>query len=155
ARPAAGPAGAVRAPHRAAGGRRWTAEDEPGGAARLGERGVLGEEPVAGMDRVGAGRLRDVYEPLDVEVALGGGGGPDRVHLVGHEHMKRLAVRLGEDSGARDAGLAARAGQAHGDLAAVRDEDLRDSTGGHEPRLETPVAITSSLSTCKRRLHPV
>src|SRR5207245_8200575 len=24
-----------------------------------------------------------------------------------------------------------------------------------EPRLETPVAITSSLSTCKRRLHPV
>src|SRR2546422_5503782 len=61
--------------HRADRGRRWTDEDEPGGAARLGERGVLGEEPVAGMDRVGAGRLRDVYEPLDVEVALGGGGG--------------------------------------------------------------------------------
>src|SRR5207244_2398910 len=55
--------------HRADRGRRWTDEDEPGGAARLGERSVLGEEPVAGMDRVGAGRLRDVYEPLDVEVA--------------------------------------------------------------------------------------
>src|SRR3989442_15406915 len=81
--------------------------------------------------------------------------GPDRVRLVGHEHMRRLAVRLGEDRDGRDAELAARADHAHGDLAAVRDEDLRDSTGGHEPRLETPVAITSSLSTCKRRLHPV
>ena len=84
------------------------------------------------MDRVGAGRLRDVYEPLDVEVALGGGGGPDRVRLVGHEHMKRLAVRLGEDRDGRDAELAARADHAHGDLAAVRDEDLRDPACAHD-----------------------
>jgi len=107
-------------------------EHEPGGGTRLGERGALGEEPVTGMDRVGAGRLRDAHELLDVEVALDRGGRTDRVRLVGHEHVERLAVRLGEDGDGRDSELAARADHAHGDLAAVRDEDLRDPACAHD-----------------------
>ena len=47
---------------------------DPGQSRRLdgpGEVGVLGQEPVAGVDRVGAGRLRGGQHGVDVEVGLG------------------------------------------------------------------------------------
>ena len=53
------PRRALARPHLVAGqledpGRRPD-EDEPGGRTRLGEVGALGQEPVAGIDRIGAG----------------------------------------------------------------------------------------------------
>jgi hypothetical protein len=111
--------------------RRRAHEDQPGGGARLGERGVLGEEPVAGVDGVGAGRLGDGDEPVDDEVALGRGRGADRIGLVGHQHVERLAVGLGEHGDGRDPLLAAGADHADRDLPAVGDEDLRDGARGH------------------------
>ena len=83
------------------------------------------------MDRVGARRLRNAHEPLDVEVALDRRRRADRVRLVGHEHVERRAIRLGEDGDGLDPELAAGADHADGDLAAVRDQELRDAAGGH------------------------
>ena len=50
---------------------------------RVGERAILGEEPVAGMHRVGAGPPRGVDDARDVQVALVGRRRADRHRLVG------------------------------------------------------------------------
>ena len=110
--------------------RRRADEGQPGGRARLRERRVLGEEPVPRVHGVGARAPRRLHEAVDHEVALGGGGGTDRVRLVGHLHVQRLAVGLREDGDGRDAQLAARAQHADGDLAAVGDEQLLDLHAG-------------------------
>ena len=52
-------------------------EDQPGVGDRAGEGGALGEEAVAGVDRVGAGRAGGLEE-RGVEVGLGSGVGPMR-----------------------------------------------------------------------------
>ena len=49
---------------------------EPGGLDRPREAGVLGEEAVAGMNRLGAGALRRLDQPLLAQVALGRRPGP-------------------------------------------------------------------------------
>src|SRR6185437_7612924 len=51
-------------------------------SSRARERGVLGEEPVARVDRLGARLARDPEDLLDGEVALGGGGSPEQVGLA-------------------------------------------------------------------------
>ena len=56
---------------------------QPGVDDGLGEVGVLGEEAVAGVDRVGAGPRGDVDELVDAQVGLGGGVAAERVRLVG------------------------------------------------------------------------
>ena len=50
----------------------------PGLVAGAREGGVLGQEAVAGMDRLGAGLLRDLEDLLDDQVALAAGPGPSR-----------------------------------------------------------------------------
>jgi len=60
------------------------------------------------MDRVGAGLLGDGDQLLDRQVALGRGRRPDRIGLVGHQDVERLAVGLrehgdGDDPASRQA----------------------------------------------------
>ena len=77
-------------------------EDDARPLARLGQRGVLAEEAVAGVDGVAAGLLRDVDDLVDAQVALGGGRGADGVRLVGDAHVEGGAVGVGVDGdGAR------------------------------------------------------
>ena len=77
--------------------RRRADPDELRGADRLGEVRVLGEEAVAGMDRVGAGLLRRAHVLLRVQVAR------DLDRLVRSARVQRLAV-VGRDHGdGRDA----------------------------------------------------
>ena len=64
---------------------------------RLGERGPLGEEAVAGMDRVGAGGPGGRDDGVDVEVALD----PDR--LVGGAARAARRVEVGEHRDRGDA----------------------------------------------------
>ena len=59
------------------------------------------------MHRVGAGAPGDVEHLADVEVGLGRGVAAERVRLVGHPHVQRVAVRVGVD---RDAAAARRRG---------------------------------------------
>ena len=85
-------------------------EDQARGLAGLGEAPVLGEEPVAGMDRLGLRPPGRVEDPLDVEVALAGGRGPDGDRLVGVGDVRprRVGFRVHRDRA--DAERAARRG---------------------------------------------
>ncbi len=99
-------------PHRAAGG------DRPG------EVGVLGEEAVAGVDRLGAAALDRAEDDVGVEVALGRGVPTQRVGLVGVPHVQRVTIEVGVDGDRADPELAAGAHHPNRDLAAVRDENF-------------------------------
>src|SRR5699024_11536474 len=52
----------------------------------LGEVRTFGEEAVAGMDRVGAGAVRDVQDLVDHQVGAGGRGAAERVE-IGRAHV--------------------------------------------------------------------
>ena len=105
--------------------RRRADPGQPGVEHRLGEVGVLRQEPVAGVDGVGTG-LRGGREDLaDVQVAGGGGVAAERERLVGGPDVRRVPVRVGVDRDAGEAGVPAGPGDADRDLAPVGDEDLR------------------------------
>src|SRR3989454_583769 len=110
--------------------------DQAGVGARRGERGALGEEAVAGVDRRGAGCLRDRDQLVDAEVAVGGRRRPDRVGMVGLAHVEGAAIRLRVDGDRLDAELAAGAHDTHGDLAAVRHQDALEERPGSGVRVE-------------------
>ena len=106
-------------------------EGEAGVNAARRELGVLGQEAVAGMDRVGADCLRGRENTIDVEVRLQARRRTDAHRLV----------RLG---GVRGAGIGIRVdgnrGHSHaphgakdppGDLTAVGDQDLVDGARAH------------------------
>ena len=107
----------------------WRGTDE-GDAVRgalLGEQRVLGQEAVAGVDRVGAALDGDPHDVLVVEV------GPDRVSLladlvglVGLESVLGVAVLVREDGDRLGAELGGGAERADGDLTSVGDEDLAE-----------------------------
>ena len=61
----------------------------------LGEPGVLGEEAVAGMDRLGTGHQRGRQDGGDVEIAVLRRRRADADALVGQAHMHRLGIRGG------------------------------------------------------------
>ncbi len=92
--------------------------------ARLGELGVLGEESVAGVDRVGAADLGGGDQPRNAQVRVARRRGTDAHIIVGEAHVQRLAVGLGVHGHRLDAEFLARADHAERDLSAVRDEDL-------------------------------
>ena len=109
--------------------RRRADEDDAGLGAGAGEVGVLGEEAVARVDRLGT-RLLGVVDDLDdVQIALGRHRRPDQEGLVGLAHVRRVAVDLRVDGDRADAHLLERAGDADRDLAAVGYEDLLEHGG--------------------------
>ena len=110
--------------------RRRADEDDPGLLAGLGEGRVLGEEAVAGVDRLGARLAGDLEDLLDVQVALGRRGAAQEVGLGRAADVQGVAVDLGVDGHRGDAELVQRAADADGDLAAVGDQDLREHGAG-------------------------
>jgi hypothetical protein len=95
--------------------------------AALGEIGVLGQEPVPRVDRVGARDAGGREDLPDRQVR------PDRVTpladleaLVGLEPVQRVAVLPREDRDGLGAEFDRRPERAHRDLAAVSDQDLRE-----------------------------
>ena len=102
--------------------------------AQVGERGVLREEAVAGVDGVGLEALRHVHGELRPQVALARARRPDADRLIGHAHGQRLPVGFGIELDGLDAELATGALHAHRDLAAIRDHQPPDAArafGGH------------------------
>ncbi len=95
-------------------------EHEAGRVHRLGEVGVLGQESVAGVDRVGAGLFRCPDVLLGVEVA------PDLDGLAGGACVQRPAIVGRDDGDGGDPELSTRAEDPHRDLAAIRYEELLD-----------------------------
>ena len=96
----------------------------------LGEVGVLGEEAVARVHRVGAGLLGDRDDLGDVEVGVGRRRAAQRVRLVGEPDEQRVAVGLGVDRDAADPGVLAGPDHADRDLTAVGDQDLLQRGSG-------------------------
>ena len=93
--------------HRA---RRRADELDPERRDRAGEVGVLAEEAVAGVDRVGAARRQRPEHGLGVDVALGDGLAAECVRLVGEPHVERIAIEIGVDRNGRDSHFAGRRG---------------------------------------------
>src|SRR5687768_13950423 len=65
-----------------------TDEGDVGCGADLGELGVLGEETVAGMDRVGAGDLRRGDDARDLEIRVARGRRPNADVVVGESNVQ-------------------------------------------------------------------
>ena len=86
--------------------------------------GVLGQEPVAGMHRVGVGEVAGGDDRGHVEVALARVGRTDAHALVRESHMHRVVVRRRVDRHGRDPHFLAGAMNAKRDFAAVGDQDL-------------------------------
>ena len=100
-------------------------EGDAGVGARLGEVGVLAQEAVARVDRVGPRLHRDLDDRLRVQV--GAHGVPalaDLVGLVGLHPVLGPAVLVGEDGHRARADLGRGAVGPDGDLATVGDQDL-------------------------------
>src|SRR5690606_6016181 len=98
-------------------------EDESGVGHGTGELGVLGEEAVAGVDRVHTGGQGDVDDPVGAQVALRGRGGAQQVRLVGQPDVRGRTVGLAVDGDRTYTELLAGTDDADGDLAAVGDQD--------------------------------
>ena len=87
------------------------------------EGGVLGQEAVAGMDRLGPGALDHLEQLVDVEVGLGGRARTEQMSLGGPLDVLRVAVGLGVHGDRFDPELVERSDDPDGDLAAVGDQD--------------------------------
>src|SRR5262249_11630673 len=90
----------------------------------LRELGVLGQEAVAGVDRVGAGDLGGADDRWDVEVALARRRRADAHRLIGELDVERARVGGRVDRDRLEPHLAQRADHAECDLAAVGYQDL-------------------------------
>jgi hypothetical protein len=84
--------------------------------------GVLGEEAVAWMNRLGVGQLGGRDDGIDIEVAGEARRGTDADALVGKPDMERFAVGGGVDGDRLDPHLFAGPDDPDRDLAPVGDE---------------------------------
>src|SRR4029079_14669009 len=91
---------------------------------------ALREEAVAGMDRLRAAVAGLGDDAVDVEVAARRRAGPDLHVLIGERDVERAGVGRGVDGHGLEPQIAGGADDAHGDLAAVRDE--------HAPHASVP-----------------
>ena len=100
-------------------------ERDAGLLARARERRALGEEPVAGMDRVDAVLLGDRDERVDVQIRahrLAAARRPDQERLIGLEAVQREAIFVAVDRDGAQTELGRGAEAADGDLGPVGDE---------------------------------
>ena len=74
--------------------RRRSDPNQAGINARLRKRCTLGEEAVAGMDRIGAHLARGGQHCIDIEVGFGSRCGPDAACIVHKLQMIRIGVGL-------------------------------------------------------------
>ena len=120
-------------------------EDELVLLAGAHEGGVLGEEAVPGMHRFAAGRRRSADDRGHRQIALRGGRRSDADRTVGEPDVQRVLVRRRVDGDGLDPELVQGADHAHGDLAAVRNQDAAEHQTASSGR---PVSGSRSNSTC-------
>ena len=99
------------------------------------EVGVLGEEPVARVHRVGAGPLGRLDEQVGAQVGVGGCGARQPDGDVGLRHVRQPGVGVGVHRHGLDAERPAGAEDAGRDLGAVGDEQRRITTHLHVGRV--------------------
>src|SRR5262249_54600143 len=133
--------------HGADSGRRRTDEGQPGGQAGFGELSVLGKEPVAWVNRLGATRARCLEERCDVEIALTRGWGPQAPRLIGLTHVPCVRVGIRIDRDGADVHAPCGAEDAAGDLAAVGDQKTLDHAGAL-PTCGTRRSASAPAASC-------
>ncbi len=74
--------------HQPDGGGRRSDPRQPRGLDPFGKIGVLGEEPISGVNEVGSTQPGRFEQAIDIEIALGCGSRSDGKGLIGHEHMR-------------------------------------------------------------------
>ena len=79
------------------------------------------------MDRIGAAFFCRVEDAIDSQVTLAGRRRSDRHCLIGIKDMKRGAVGVRVNGHGRVSELATGADDAHGNLAAIGDQNLHGS----------------------------
>jgi hypothetical protein len=94
------------------------------GGAHLRQVGALGQEPVAGMNRVGAGDLRRADHRRHVQITVRASRRSDADVLVRKFDVERVLVGLGVHGDRLDAELAARIDDPQGDFATIGDENF-------------------------------
>ena len=122
--------GPVLEPHVAHRLRRRPDEQHPGLGARLGELGVLGQEPVARMQGVRAAAPSCVEDLLAVQVGLALVVPPMATAAVGVQDVRRAGVGFGVDGDRADAHGAGRTDDPSSDLAAVGHQECADPGHG-------------------------
>jgi len=111
-------------------------EDEAVAAADLSEVRALGEKAVARVDRLRARDERGRHDRGDVQIGRARRGRTDADRFIGEVDRQAVRVGLAVHGDRLDTELAAGADDAHGDLAAIRDEDLLEPRHGRRHRLE-------------------
>jgi hypothetical protein len=105
-------------------------EDDPRLRQRCGKGLALRQKPVARVHRLGAGPLAGVDDPVDDEIALGGGRRADQHGLVRHLDVERVPVGLGIDRDRADPHATRGLDDPAGDLAAIGDQDALEHIAG-------------------------
>lgn len=90
------------------------------------EAGVLGQESVAGVHGVRAGREGGLHEQVAAQIRVGGRRAGEPYGGVGSARVEGAGIGVGVHGDGRDAEVAAGAGDTAGDLAAVGDKDGGD-----------------------------
>src|SRR5258708_31652436 len=57
-------------------------EFDPGGLASVWKSGLLGQEPIAGMDGLGSAIVRDLDDAIELQIRLGWSGAADVMRLI-------------------------------------------------------------------------
>src|SRR6185437_15183302 len=84
------------------------------------QRGILGEKPVARMNRIDALLLRERDDALDVKIRLDRAFPfADQIGFIGLETMQTEAVFLGINGNSAEAELVGRPKDSNGDLTAI------------------------------------
>ena len=141
--------GAGLAAHLAHGCARRADEGDAGGRHRIGEVRVLGQEAVAGVDRLRAGFLRHLEDGVAAQVAVLRARAADAVGFVRQPHVLGIGVGLREHRHGADAQLARGTDHAAGDLAAVGDEDGLEHQASVSGRWQTASMLCPSGSSTK------
>ena len=99
-------------------------EGDTFGLQRPGEGRVFRKKAVARMHRLGAGLADRRHDPVDHDIALGGGRRADAHRLVGQAHMHGVGIGIGMDGDRPDPHLLRRFDHPARDLAAIRNQDF-------------------------------
>jgi hypothetical protein len=103
---------------------RRTDEDEPGLFDSFGKIGVFRQEPVAGVNGVGARRQRCVDDQIAPQITFVRRRRAEPHRIVGHDDMLGLAIGIGEDGDGADAEVTARPDNPAGYLTPIGDQDF-------------------------------
>ncbi len=88
----------------------------------FGELGIFGEEPIAGMDRIGMGDFRRRYDRGDIQIAVLGRGRANADGVIGQPHMHGIGIGSGMHRHCFDPHFMCGAVNAQRDFAAIGDQ---------------------------------